>query len=148
MSRTTDELVKGVIETDEDNIPDLEPFITVANELVTEVCVDGPVARGDVVAYTSTRLELIERWLAAHFYAVRDPRSKSERAGPVSQEVESDTDLFLSTSKYGQHAMVLDTKGGLARLNNALKTGKAGSRPAVRYMGTVPSTTQQALDAD
>lgn len=106
MLRTTSVLVGGIIEVDS-NI-DLSPFIEVANELVTEVC-DSDL--GD------TRLEKIERYLAAHFYTLRDPRTTSERAGPVGASFQSKVDLFLESSHYGQMAMVLDTSGGLANLN-------------------------------
>lgn len=105
--RTTDELVAGIIEVNV-SIP-LTPFIFPANELVTEVCVPA--------AYTDERLELIERFLAAHFYTLRDPRTTDEKAGSVSATYQSKVDLFLSTSHYGQTAMVLDTAGGLAKLN-------------------------------
>lgn len=109
MPRTTADLVKGLIEVDS-NI-DLTPFIATANALVTEAC----VPKG----YDDTRLELIERFLAAHFYTLRDPRPTSETAGPVSASYQSRVGLYLSTSHYGQHAKLLDTKGGLATIEAA-----------------------------
>lgn len=124
MPRTTDEAVAGIIETDED-IP-LTPFIEVANELVTEVC-------GSVTTYTTTRLELIERWLSAHFYAIRDPRSTREEVEGIRDTYESKVDLGFDLTRYGQQAMRLDTNGGLAALNNAIKNAKS-SLPAVKKM--------------
>jgi hypothetical protein len=103
MPRTTNELVRGIIEVEEG--VDLTPFITVASSLVTEL-LEGK--------HDEERLVLIETWLAAHFYTVKDPRSVSEGAGPVTQSVQSKIDLFLSTSHYGQHAVILDTTGTLA----------------------------------
>lgn len=121
MPRTTDILVKGVIEVDVD-IP-LTPFIEVSNELVTEVCV--PFTNGDGSAYYSaTRLELIERWLAAHFYAIRDPRLSHESAGSVSASYQNRVDLGLDQTTYGQQAKLLDTKGGLASLDISTKKGR------------------------
>jgi hypothetical protein len=114
MARTTSELVSGIIEVDV-NIS-LDPFIEVANELVTEACGD--------YGHTDTRLELIERWLAAHFYAMRDPRPLSEKAGPVSETFQSKVGLNLAVSHYGQQAMVLDTSGGLAAMSRKATTGK------------------------
>lgn len=113
MARTTSELVAEIIEVDVDI--SLTPFITAANALVTELLVG---------KHDDERLELIERWLSAHFYTNRDPRPTDEKAGPVSAEYQSKVDLFLSTSHYGQMAIVLDTSGELAKLNNQAKEGK------------------------
>ena len=106
--RTTSDNVADIIEVD--TTIELTPFITVANELVTELCLDS--------GYTETRLELIERWLAAHFYTNRDPRATDEKAGPVGASYQSAVDLNLNTSHYGQTAMMLDTAGNLKNLNN------------------------------
>ena len=132
MARTTDLLVGGIIEWDSDvtkvtHVP-LAPFIEVANDLVTECC-------GGVATYDAARLERIERWLAAHFYTVRDMRAESEKAGPVSEKKQSKVDLGFDTSHYGQTAMRLDTAGGLAILNEKAKTGKTGL-VGVSWLGT------------
>jgi hypothetical protein len=125
--RTTPSLVAGIIEVDPSI--DLDPFILTASELVTEVCA--------IASYTVGRLELIERWLAAHFYAIRDPRTTQERAGSVGANFESKVDLNLALTRYGQQAMMLDTQGGLAALNKSILSG--GSRVAsVTWLGTVP----------
>lgn len=137
MPRTTRTLVAEVIELDVSIVPNdaaMLPFITVANELVTEVCTG---TAGPKVAYTAERLELIERWLTAHFYTNRDPRTASESAG-VSASYQSKIDLGLDTSHYGQTAMRLDTNGGLSKLNKDIKKGK----PQVSgfWAGTKPTT--------
>jgi hypothetical protein len=127
MARTTAAEIKLIIDVDDANIPDLTPFITVANELVTELCVDS--------GYTATRLNLIETWLAAHFYAIRDPRTTSEKAGSVSANYQSKVDLNLSLTHYGQQAMLLDTDGNLAALNASVVNG--GKRTVgVTWLGT------------
>lgn len=118
--RTTAVLVAGIIEVDASI--DLIPFITAANALVTEVC----------TTLDETRLELVERWLSAHFYTNRDPRITAERAGPVSANYQSAVALNLATSHYGQTAMLLDTSGALALLNKATATRKA----SVVWLGT------------
>jgi hypothetical protein len=122
--RTTAQLVAGIIEVDS-NI-DLTPFIETASELVTEVCA--------IASYSVTRLELIERWLSAHFYAIRDPRTTQEKAGSVGENFESKVDLNLALTRYGQQAMMLDTAGGLLALSSA---APARSRtPSVVWLGT------------
>lgn len=115
MPRTTAELVAGIIQVDA-TIP-LDPFILTANELVTEKC--GAL----VPPYTDVRLELIERYLSAHFYTLRDPRTTEETAGPVRAEYQSAVALGLQTSHYGQTALQLDTSGALAALNHFSNTG-------------------------
>lgn len=124
MARTTDELVAGIIEVDEDI--DLTPFIETAAELVTEVC--------EPEGYSESRLELIERWLSAHFYSIRDPRVVQEAAGPVQASYQNKVGLNLSNSHYGQQAMMLDTAGGLRVLSETKATKKLV--PGVTWLGT------------
>lgn len=134
MARTTADNVRAIIEVDSTVIvvdADLDPFIEIANELVTEQC----VTNGPSTAYSSTRLELIERWLAAHFYTNRDPRPVNEEAGPVGVTYQSKVDLGFDTSHYGQTAMRLDTNGKLAALNDQTKKGGKITATAV-WLGT------------
>lgn len=142
MPRTTKDNVAAIIELDGEIVPNdaaMLPFITVANELVTEFCTG---SAGPATTYTTDRLELIERYLAAHFYTNRDPRATSEGAGGVSVGYQSKIDLGLGTSHYGQSAMLLDTNGGLSTLNKNTKNGV--SRVGVSWLGTpydeIPNT--------
>lgn len=124
MARTTRAYVAAIIDLDPGIVPNdaaMEPFITVANEIVTEVCTGDA---GPDSPYTAERLELIERWLAAHFYAIRDPRTTSEKAGSVGEQYQSKVDLGFNVTHYGQMAMRLDTNGGLAKLDEDTKKGK------------------------
>lgn len=127
--RTTADAVREIVEVDDTISTDLVPFITIANELVTEFCAP--------VGYSDARLELIERWLAAHYYTVRDNRVKSEAVAGVSATYSQNTALNLASSMQGQTAMSLDTAGGLAALNKRTVDGK---RPSVEigYLGTKP----------
>lgn len=127
MARTTSAAVALIIEVDA-NIG-LDPFIEVANAFVTQCCTDL------TEDYTATQLELIERWLSAHMYTIRDMRAKREKAGSVSQELQSRVDLGFDTSHYGQNAMRLDWHGGLASLNEQIKRGVAKT-VGITYLGT------------
>lgn len=119
--RTTEAAVAGIIEVDPD-IP-LAPFIETASNLTDRV------AAGDFPV-TLTTLELIERWLSAHFYAQRDPRVTSERAGSVGASYQSAVKTGLKNTHYGQMALSLDPTGILASLAD-------GSRVAtVTWLGT------------
>lgn len=120
MPRATPTSIAAIIELDE--TIGLIPFIAAANALVDEIAGES--------GHDEPRLTLIETWLAAHFYTVRDPRSTAERAGPVSANYQSAVALGLNTSHYGQMAMTLDTSGLLA----AMATGKK-RRIGVHWLG-------------
>lgn len=120
--RTTDLLVQGILEVDP-NIS-LEPFIAVANALVDQISLESS-------SPSEARLTLIETWLAAHFYCMRDPRATEEHAGPVGATYQSKIDLYLNLSHYGQMAQTLDTSGLLRSLS---KGGK--HKVAVFWGGT------------
>lgn len=124
MARTTPEQVASIIEVDP-SIP-VGPFIETASTLVEEVC--------EPFNYTENRLELIERWLAAHFYAIMDKQVASERAGSVGQDFQFKVDLGLNQTQYGQQAMILDTKGGLRALNDRGSVAEV----KVHWLGKLP----------
>jgi len=114
MARTTSTAVALIIEVNASI--SLTPFIEIANAFVTECC-------SSVTTYDAARLELIERWLSAHCYTIRDMRAESEKASDVSEKKQSKVDLGFDTSHYGQIAMRIDTAGGLAKLNEEAKSG-------------------------
>lgn len=119
MARTTPELVGGIIEVDASI--GLAPFIETASALVDDIA-----KADDEATLTDARLELIERWLSAHFYAVRDPRAFRERADRIELTYQSKVDLNLSVTHYGQQAMILDTTGWLrAASDNKRRTVSA-----------------------
>ena len=128
--RTTYAAVVKIIEVDATITTDLAPFIEIANQLVTDICT------GYDPAYTDAKLEIIERVLTAHFYAIRDVRPSAEHAGPVGQSFMHKVDLNLFQTIYGQQAMLLDTEGGLAALNKRTIEGKIAITPGVTWGGT------------
>lgn len=130
----------GVIELI-DGVPSgtsLTPFIAVANALVDEVCLDS--------GYDEARLTLIETWLSAHFYSVRNPQAKSEGVGPISESRDIQTDLQLQSSRWGQTAMILDTAGNLANLSRQMEMGRKAFVVSVTNLAVNPNTsTRDAL---
>ncbi len=118
--------VQSIIEVDT-NIADITPFITVANLLVDQVCLDS--------GYTDELLKEIERWLAAHFYAIRDPRFQSQGAGGASASFQGQTGMMLEATSYGQQAMILDVEGNLAVLNENIQRGLKPT-VSVSWLGT------------
>ena len=117
MARITDDDVKELVDVD-DSIS-LTPFINASNELVTELCTDSD--------YTDTRLAMIEAWLAAHLYLMRDQIAASEKAGSVSVSYQYKTGFHFQLTKHGQTAMMLDTAGNLAAFNKRLEEGESAS---------------------
>ena len=71
--RTTFDAVALIAEVDTDVSADLAPFIETANYLVTQLCASATKLVNEVETpfYDDVALELIERWLSAHFYHVR-----------------------------------------------------------------------------
>lgn len=130
MARTTAANVGKVV--DVDAAIDLEPFISMANELVTECCVGV-----NDTEYTAVRLELIERWLAAHFYVIRDPRLASEAVGPLREQAQNpQVQMAFHGTKEGQQALLLDTYGGLAALSARTAEGGKKATSAIFWGGT------------
>lgn len=106
--RTNHANVANIIDVDEED--DVSPFIESANMLVTDVCTNS--------GYSDAKLELIERWLSAHFYAIMRPRAFLEQADVIREQIESKVGLGLDVTRYGQQAKLLDTAGNLAALDN------------------------------
>ncbi len=131
MPRTTPTLVSEIIEVD--SVIGLTPFIAAANVLVTRVCASATKTDGSAY-YVEDDLTLIETWLAAHFYCMRDTRVASESAGPVSASYQHQVGLILKASMYGQQAMLLDSAGGLAALSKQMENGTA-TRVGVLFVG-------------
>src|SRR5437868_5694446 len=105
--RTSSALVRGIIETED---VDLTPFIAIANQLTTDVC----GASGYSDGYEGSKMELIERWLSAHFYTIFDNQLARAKAGTVSVGYQYKVDYGLRNSMYGQQAIMLDTALNLA----------------------------------
>jgi hypothetical protein len=131
MPRTNDAAVQGVIETDASI--SLTPYIEVASALVTRICVGS--------SYDSTLLELIERWLAAHFYALRDKRVSSEGVKGLTTSYEAPkTAMYLSNTVYGQTALSVDIYGSLAAWQKQLEDGVQSVSAGVYHLGSDPDT--------
>lgn len=140
MARTTDELVAGIIEVDEDI--DLEPFITVANLMVNRHCEGKTIPGTDDETPTEEELLVVETWLTAHFYAIDDPRRFREKVSSLSQTIESKVDLGLDVTRYGQQAKLIDATRGLANADAAAKKGRQRIKGRVVWLGTPTETPE------
>ncbi len=108
MARITESELLEIIDVD-DSVTTTSPFITAANLLVTDKLAGSGLS--------DALLKEIERWLAAHFIAIRDPRAASEAAQGVSVSYQGGGyGAGLMGTQYGQQAVTLDYTGTLAAL--------------------------------
>lgn len=139
MARTTAELVGGIFEVQSG--ADLTPFIDSASQLVTDVCTYPKPGQDPTLfpAYSDTgpgsKMELIERWLSAHLYAIYDVQLSRAKAGTVAVGFQFKIDLGLKLTHWGQYALRLDTYGGLAALDNTVNT-KRTIKVSISFLGT------------
>lgn len=128
MARTTAAQVEAII--DWNAAIDVAPFIEIANNLVTRMCA------GSIFGYDNSTLELIERWLAAHYYTIRDKdvRANSEGAGDANQNMGDVRGKGLESTPYGQQVMVFDSQGALAALNKRMTEG-VPPKPGAIWLG-------------
>jgi len=137
-ARTTAELVRSVVEVDLDEFPSdasLSSFILTANFLVTEVCATS--------GYSDDHLQMIETWLAAHFFAIRAKVISSEGVAGLSTSYAFLVGQYLASTPQGQAALSLDIKGRLSQKQSQIVSGSAGKKAGASYLG-VPSCKAQS----
>jgi hypothetical protein len=119
MARTTPLAVQGILldhygATLAGTNPSLSPFIESANAVVDRVAACA-IARDKTL--TTAELELIERWLAAHYYASAPDQAKESRTtGRASAKYQGKTGMYLESTKFGQMAVTLDHSGCLVAI--------------------------------
>ena len=142
MPLTTPTAVQNLL-AEYDSSMDLNQCIEAGDSLVTSQCIT--LLNADGTPYyaggaANSQIELIARYLGAHFYEVNIKRYKFRAAGKVQESTESKVDLRLDQTTYGQTAMVLDYSGSLAALNNSLATVKkplpSGVKSKFTWLGT------------
>lgn len=105
MARTTAIKVQEILGSNWDGKSRMDPYMEVATDVVTQV--DDAATEKDIIL-SSTRLELIERWLAAHYYTMMDPLYKSKGTDKASG-------TFMERS-YKEVAIQLDTSASLSAI--------------------------------
>ena len=116
MPRTDVTAVQTLLGRNYNGSADLQQFIDTATVIVDRVVAKaaGPLFNTPLL---DTEAELIERYLAAHFYCVQDPLyvSKSTAGASGSFQRAPSTDDFTS-SEYGRGAVRSDPSGVLVSL--------------------------------
>ena len=108
MPYTNSELVKDVIDADDALWSSV--FISTASALVDGI----PASAG----LSDELLTAIETYLAAHFYALKDPQYQSKKTDRASATFQGKTGMGLDGTWWGQQAQLLDTSGTLQALGN------------------------------
>ncbi len=119
--RTDEDAVKALLrpgteegDYDDTNTPDLTVHIQTASVIADQVALCA-VAKGKTL--TESQLELIERWLAAHFYVMSDQVLHKVSTLNSYGQFQGETKMQLDASKYGQSAKLVDTSGCLAEID-------------------------------
>ena len=126
--RAVDSDVSGIIEVD--SSISLTPFILISNQIVDQLA----AADSDSLL-VAAELTQIEVWLAAHFYAMRDPQFKSKGTGSASATFRGSDGLFFSSTLHGQSAVILDKTNWLAKREKEAREGGA-KKATVNWGGT------------
>ncbi len=116
MARTNSSKVEGVLLADYGPLPSgaepsLTGFIEAASAFIDDVVVC--VAEKELTPLSSARLELLERWVAAHLYCQSDKAFMSKSTGGASASYQGQTGMYFESTLYGQTAMRLDPSGCL-----------------------------------
>ena len=140
MARTVANAVENILgdHYNSDGNPSLGPFIEAATDVVTRVSTCA-TTRG--VTLSSTTLELVERWLAAHFYLLSDPVAQEKVTGDAEVVFQGETGKGLEATHYGKNAMVIDHSGCLASMSQ-------GRVASVMWLGKAPSDQIDYVDRD
>ncbi len=143
MPRTNSVLVEELLSTggagsDYDGETDLNQFIDTATVIVTRVATCA-TAKGKPLS--STELELIERWLAAHAYAMIDQPYTQKLTEKSMAKFQGQTKMRLEGTKYGQMALDLDYSGCL---ENLMKRQSIG----ILWLGRRKSEQTDYVDRD
>jgi len=131
VSRTTAAAVRDVLLRDYDSIdcPRLQPFVDKAS-IMTDDVLTCSTRKGS--PYSTAKLEMIERFLAAHAYAMSDRTYKSRSTLRASGTFNGQTGMYLEATPYGQEAKELDNLGCLEAVGKTKTVGAVwlGRRPS------------------
>lgn len=94
---------------------DLDKFANMAHVEVVNRIAAGALAEEELVE--------IERFLAAHLVAMRDPRKQTQHVAQATTTYEGRTGMGLDFTRYGQQVKLLDRTGAFAAADHAAKGG-------------------------
>lgn len=122
--RTDASTVKEIFETELTDSTGLNIWIGMASSLVDDI---NQAANDAGNTLSDSRLMDLETLLSAHFASAQDPRIAEGDRETGSVTYQGETGLNLSSTKYGQNAMLLDPTGTLAALNGDVSGDEGGT---------------------
>jgi len=114
-NRVTVAEVQEIMDTGSLTDAQVTAFITAANLTVTDKL-------GGSTALSAAQLKEIERWLSAHFVAMRERQVADEKIGEASVKYGGQFGKMLDFTQYGQQVKILDTTGTLANIGKRKAT--------------------------
>lgn len=139
--RTNAGKVGEVIDVDPD--VELRIHIESANSIIEYLYANCAAFRG----MTEAAITIVETWLAAHYYAQKDPAYSSKSTGGASGSFQGQVAMYFESTWYGQKAMELDHSGCLAARQQVLKTGNRQSA-SLSWLGKRTSERIPAADRE
>lgn len=121
--RTTTTLVENLLGGNWDQTTSVQAYIDTATVMIdrVEACAD---QKG--LDLTAAELELLERWLAAHFYAVNDALYMSRSTDKASGSFQrGPAETGLAETSYGKQVLAMDYSMCLKNLNAQQRAGMA-----------------------
>jgi len=109
MPRVTEAEVRAVLETDEE--VSLTGFISDAGVFVDRAVLQ---AQSNSAEITSQEAKLMEKYIAAHLYALFEQKPLKERVGRSSVTYVGKSGMGLESTVWGQTALSIDSTGSLA----------------------------------
>lgn len=117
-ARTDPTAVKNILQGEYQVGVDLTPFIETASMMVDQLHAEDSVTP----LMNAASLEIVERWLSAHFYQMADPGYTQRTTGGASGSFTGQQGQGFTSTRYGQMAMRLDATGYLARREREMDT--------------------------
>ena len=137
--RTTSSKVQEILGDHYDGTTGLQRFILAANSIANKL------ATADTNSvHSSADLEAIETWLAAWAYHPADLMYASKNTAGAGASFQGQTGMHFQNNYFGQMALMLDTTGYLAKLQQQAMTGPkvaGGSWAGVRYRNDLSEQT-------
>lgn len=99
--------------------PNLRSFIATANVIVNRINICA-TAKG--ITLTPTELEMLERWLAAHYYQQSDRGYTARSTADASASFQGQLGMGFESTMFGQTALQLDPSGCLAAIGKRKPT--------------------------